>query len=55
MSNQLIWRGSATGAVTGDYDKMSKRIFKLVGQIADRWREMREDQAKGKAKASAGR
>jgi len=52
-SNTLIWRGSSTGAVTTDYDKMSKRIFKLVGQIADRWRDMREDQEKEKAKAPA--
>ena len=54
-TNQLIWRGSATAAVSGNYDKMSKRIFNVVGQIADRWRKMHERQEKEKAKASAGR
>jgi hypothetical protein len=34
---------------------MYDRIFKIVGQIADRWHQMRDDQAKEKAKASAGK
>jgi hypothetical protein len=54
-TKKLIWRGSATAAVTENYDKMYNKIFKLVGQIADRWHAMRADQEKEKAKASATR
>jgi hypothetical protein len=52
-TKKIIWRGSGTVGVTDDYDKMSNRIFKLVGQMADRWRDMHEKQEKEKAKAKA--
>ncbi len=54
-TKKLIWRGSATAAVTENYDKMYDRIYKIVGQIADRWQDMRSDQAKEKAKAATGK
>ena len=55
QDRKLIWRGAATGAVSENYEKMYDKIFKVVGQIADRWRDMREEQEKEKAKAASAR
>ena len=54
-TKKLIWRGSATSAMSENYDKMYDKIFKIVGQIVERWHDMRADQDKEKAKAAAGK
>jgi len=54
-TKKLIWRGSATSAMSENYDKMYEKIYKIVGQITDRWHDMRADQDKEKAKAAAGK
>jgi hypothetical protein len=53
-TNQMIWRGSGTAGVNDNFDKTSKKVLKLTGEMADRWREMREKEAKEAAKAKAG-
>lgn len=53
-TKQMIWRGSAHGDTTTNVDKMNKRIFDLITKIADKWRDMRAKQERGKAKSAAG-
>jgi hypothetical protein len=53
-TKQIIWRGSGQEETTTNMDKMSKRIFHLITKMAERWREMRADHEKKKAKAARG-
>lgn len=51
-TKQIIWRGSGQGETTTNLDKMQKRILTLITKIGDKWRAMRADQEKEKAKAA---
>jgi len=52
-TKQIVWRGSGQGETTTNLDKMNKKILTLITKMADRWREMRADHERDKAKAAA--
>lgn len=52
-TNQIFWRGSGSADVTTNMDKMNKRIVDLLVRISDKWRDMRANQDREKAKAAA--
>ncbi|HEV8202180.1 MAG TPA: DUF4136 domain-containing protein [Candidatus Polarisedimenticolia bacterium] len=51
-TKQMIWRGSGQAQTTTNLDKMNKRIFDLIIKISDKWRGMRADQEKDRARAA---
>ena len=51
-TKQMIWRGSGQAQTTTNVDKMNKRIFDLITKIADKWRGMRADQERDRARAA---
>lgn len=54
QTKQMVWRGSGQSETTTNLDKMQKRILTLITKMADRWRDMRTDQEREKAKAAKG-
>lgn len=53
-TKQIVWRGSGQGETTTNLDKMQKKILTLITKIADKWRGMRADHEREKAKTAKG-
>lgn len=53
-TKQIVWRGSGQGETTTNLDKMQKKILTLITKIADKWRGMRADHEREKAKTAQG-
>ncbi len=53
-TQKLIWRGTTSGTVPSNSEKLAAQVERAIDQMVDKWRKLKKKAEKEKKKAAKG-